>query len=353
MNQELELINNSEFFKPTVHEVVKYNHLDVLFPSSENKYDEYKYKLPEDQYWHPYDWGHRNGHIFKKHSLEFASSPISKSRVNEEYSRHYDQRNLQYPRSEILRMKNADYPKKLNRWREVGDLWLIKSEITDNGYAVVLITGIKEQFGNRYIEFCLADTNLKFATDLDIYIQAEVHSNMSYDVVVYEDLEGSLFEEDKRFLHRIGRVHSKVMMDFNIDKTALFKRGNPIFSESNKRFKHRQIKEFEASILSKEVVNWLSTGEVNFERNEFDIKIVKGLSALEKRHKKLNKGNSIDFNEIKTPYINHLWKLSSTYKDNLIIETDKELEEEKELVFVNKTDNSEASVGVNFYNEDL
>ncbi len=97
----------------------------------------------------------------------------------------------------------------------------------------------------------------------------------------------------------------------------------------------------------------LSTGEVNFERNEFDIKIVKGLSALEKRHKKSNKGNSIDFNEIKTPYINHLWKLSSTYKDNLIIETDKELEEEKELVFVNKTDNSEASVGVNFYNEDL
>ena len=33
-------------------------------------------------------------------------------------------------------------------------------------------------------------------------------------------------------------------------------------------------------------------------------------------------------------------------------EFDGELEEEKELVFVNKTDNSEIGLGVNFYNED-
>jgi len=43
--------------------------------------------------------------------------------------------------------------------------------------------------------------------------------------------------------------------------------------------------------------------------------------------------------------------LYSTHKDNLIITSDGELEEEKELVFVNKTDNSEIGLGVNFYNE--
>ena len=40
---------------------------------------------------------------------------------------------------------------------------------------------------------------------------------------------------------------------------------------------------------------------------------------------------TLDFNEIKQPYLNHLFKLHSTFKDNLIIASDIELEEEKSL----------------------
>ena len=220
------------------------------------------------------------------------------------------------------------------------------------GSGVVEWILVPEKSGNRYVEFCLADSNLDYATDLDIYIQGGLHSDMSYDIIAYEDLEGSLFEDDKRFLHRIGRVKQESIENLSIGRTALYKRGNPVFSESNKRFKHRKIKEFEASILSKEVLIWLASGEIDYEKIEFDIEIVKGLSSMKRRHNKIT-DQQFPFEQIKIPYINHLWKLNSTYKDNLIITSDIELEEEKELVIVNKLDNSEIRLEVGFYNEDL
>ena len=78
------------------------------------------------------------------------------------------------------------------------------------------------------------------------------------------------------------------------------------------------------------------------------------MKTLEKKHQFLNKKSkkNLSFEDIKQPYIKHLWKLHSTHKDNLVITTDGDLEEEKELVFINKIDNSEIGLGVNFYNED-
>ena len=71
-----------------------------------------------------------------------------------------------------------------------------------------MIRSIKEQKGIRYVEFVLADSELSYATRLDLFIQ-KVHSNLSYDIVVYEDLDGVLFEEDARFLHKIGRINKE------------------------------------------------------------------------------------------------------------------------------------------------
>ena len=344
----------SNFFKPTLNEVLHYNHLDLLFPESPSKHDEYAFELPEENNWHPYDWGHRSGSLFYEHASLVIENSVDKSRVNELYMRHFDRRQNKYPRSETESFKNENFSKYLNRWREVGDVWLVKSNVTNDGYAVVVITGIKEISGSRYTNFCLADTNLDFATDLDIYIEAGTHSNMSYNIVIYEDLEGSLFEDDRRFLHKIGRINKNVIEDIILGKTAVFNRGKPFFSESNKRFKYRGIKEFEGSLLSKEVQHWLSTGEIKYEKMEFEIEAVKGLEKLEKKHNFYNekRSNNLNFEEIKTPYINHLWKLYSTHKENLIITTDGDLEEEKELVLVNKTDSKQIEIGVNFYNED-
>ena len=342
----------TEFYRASDANSLFYSHLDLLLPNSEKKYLEYKKEVPYDIFWHPYDWGHRNGSTFYRHALENAQSLSLRTRVKDEFGIHYDTRNLRYPLNYRKNQLDPSYPKKMNRWREVGDVWLIKSNVTDDGYAIVLITGIKEKSGNRYVEFCLADSNLDYATDLDIYIQGGLHSDMSYDIIAYEDLEGSLFEDDKRFLHRIGRVKQESIENLSIGRTALYKRGNPVFSESNKRFKHRKIKEFEASILSKEVLIWLASGEIDYEKIEFDIEIVKGLSSMKRRHNKIT-DQQFPFEQIKIPYINHLWKLNSTYKDNLIITSDIELEEEKELVLVNKLDNSEIRLEVGFYNEDL
>ncbi len=342
----------AEFYAATEQNFLFYSHLDLLLPSSEKKYLEYRKKVPYDLFWHPYDWGHRNGSTFYKHAKQNAKSLSLRTKVNDEFRIHYDTRNLRYPLNYRKNQLDPKYPKKMNRWREVGDVWLIKSNITEDGYATILITGIKEKSGNRYVEFCLADSNLDYATDLDIYIQGGIHSDISYDIIAYEDLEGSLFEDDKRFLHRIGRVKKDSVENLNIGRTALYKRGNPVFSESNKRFKYRKIKEFEASILSKEVLMWLESGLIDYEKTEFDIEIVKGLSSLEKRHNQFS-NQQIQFDEIKTPYLNHLWKLNATYKDNLIITSDIELEEEKELVIINKIDKSEIRIGVDFYNENL
>ena len=159
---------------------------------------------------------------------------------------------------------------------------MVKSNVTSTGYATILITSIKEQYGQRYIEFYIADTDLEYATDLDIFVQSKVHSNLSYDIVVYEDLYGTLFEDDKRFLHKIGRVHEKIIEKIKYGKTSLFNRGAPFFSESNKRFQMRKIKEFEASLLSKEVLQWLSGGDVSYEKLKLDIDSIKGFKVLNK-----------------------------------------------------------------------
>ena len=123
--------------------------------------------------------------------------------------------------------------------------------------------------------------------------------------------------------------------------------------KSNKRFQMRKIKEFEASLLSKETLEWITGGDVSYEKIKLDIDLVKGLSILNKKHRLLNKKsqNNLNFHEIKTPYVRHLWKLYSTYGDNLVVTSDKELSEDVNLVLVNKDENKEINIKVDFYNE--
>ena len=54
-------VEKTKFFRPTINDILYYNHLDLLFPENPDKHDEYADKLPEEFNWHPYDWGHRSG----------------------------------------------------------------------------------------------------------------------------------------------------------------------------------------------------------------------------------------------------------------------------------------------------
>lgn len=363
MNRDLAIDQNfdTDIYEPTMQEVVFYSHIDTLFPESIEKHQEYEKELDTNIYWHPYDWAHKNAEMFKKHinlnqnifENQFEASQIIEQRNADHYMARFSQTNFSIPFHVTQKLQNPNFHKKLSRWREVGDVWLVKSSVTSTGYATILITSIKQQNGNRYIEFCIADTDLNFATDLDIFIQSKVHSNLSYDIIVYEELYGVLFEDDKRFLHKIGRVNSRIIEQIKYGKTSLFNRGAPFFTESNKRFKMRKLKEFEASLLSREVLQWLSSGEVKYEKLKLEIESVKGLKNLERKHKLLSKKsqNELQFNEIKSPYLQHIWKLFSTYGQNLIVSSDLELSEEDELVLVNKEDNKEINLKLDFYNE--
>jgi len=362
MNKEIKIENliEADIYEPTSQEVVFYSHLDTLFPESIKKHQEYEKELDINLYWHPYDWAHRKGEMYRKHiqlNNYLFDNPIERSQIDQRNKDHYrkrfNQTNFSTPSHVLEKQKNPNFQKKLSRWREVGDVWMVKSNITSTGYATILITSIKEQYGQRYIEFYIADIDLEYATDLDIFVQSRVHSNLSYDIVVYEELYGSLFEDDKRFLHKIGRVHEDIIEKIKYGKTSLFNRGAPFFSESNKRFQMRKIKEFEASLLSKEVLQWLSGGEVSYEKLKLDIDSVKGFKMLNKKHELLSKKSKsgFEFNEIKIPYIQHLWKLFSTYGDNLVLTTDRELSEEEDLILINKHEDKEINIKLDFYNE--
>ncbi len=362
MNKEIQTENiaSPNIYEPTSQEIVFYSHLDTLFPESIKKHQEYEKELDTNLYWHPYDWAHRNAEMYKKHiklNNFLYDNPIEQSQIDQRNSDHHELRfrqpNYSVPYHVLEREKNPNFQKKLSRWREVGDLWLVKSGVTSTGYATILITSIKEEYGQRYVEFCIADIDLEYATDLDIFIQSKVHSNLSYDVVVYEELFGTLFEDDNRFLHKIGRVHENIIKEIKYGRTHSFNRGAPFFSKSNKRFQMRKIKEFEASLLSKETLEWITGGDVSYEKIKLDIDLVKGLSILNKKHRLLNKKsqNNLNFHEIKTPYVRHLWKLYSTYGDNLVVTSDKELSEDENLVLVNKDENKEINIKVDFYNE--
>ena len=78
MSNNITSINSSNFFKPTINEVLRYNHLDLLFPETIQKHDEYYDKLPEEQNWHPYDWGHRNADFFIESQALMASRKFPK-----------------------------------------------------------------------------------------------------------------------------------------------------------------------------------------------------------------------------------------------------------------------------------
>ena len=87
----------AEFYAATEQNFLFYSHLDLLLPSSEKKYLEYRKKVPYDLFWHPYDWGHRNGSTFYKHAKQNAKSLSLRTKVNDEFRIHYDTRNLRYP----------------------------------------------------------------------------------------------------------------------------------------------------------------------------------------------------------------------------------------------------------------
>ena len=77
---------------------------------------------------------------------------------------------------------------------------------------------------------------------------------------------------------------------------------------------------------------------------------VQGLEKTKKRHEEINFKN-LSFEEIQQPYLNHIFKLHSTFKENLVIDSDAELEEKNELVLINSNDNTEVNIGIDFYNE--
>ena len=119
--------------------------------------------------------------------------------------------------------------------------------------------------------------------------------------------------------------------------------------------KRRSVKEFEASILSKEVYEWLDSNQIYENLYDFELEMVKGLSNLEKRHEKLSasyKGASKEFQEIETPYTTHLWKLYNTYGKNLILTSDGELEEESEIVIKDHKSGKEVNINMEFYNNE-
>ena len=197
MNKTLEKLN---MYTPSKEETIKYAHLDISFPTSNYKWDEYHNKIENisGKVWKPFDWFHNNAITMVDH-MNLNSGVIRRSteeRIDFFNGRH----NLKYPKSSWNQYE--DTYSSLQRWRELGDIWLVKSAESPKGYAVILITGIKEVAGVRYVEFMLVSKDLRHADDDDIIIESFSHSNIAYDLVLHPLLTGKLFENDTRLLHK-------------------------------------------------------------------------------------------------------------------------------------------------------
>ena len=265
----------------------------------------------------------------------------------EERRRFFTRTNLKYPKSFWDQYEN-NYSQ-LQRWREVGDIWLVKSKESPKGYAMVLITGIKEIASTRYVEFMLVSKDLRYANDEDLIIESFIHSNISYDLVLHPELTGKLFEDDKRLLHKIGSIKRDLVQKLRIDDVSEFLKGSSANKNSRDHLVTKAFYDFETSILSEDVNRWLEENKVIVPK-KIDVEFVKGLDKLKQYHNFLNKKSKSDlnFDEIAKPYAIHLWKLNSSFKDGLTLFTDKNLGEEENLIIFDKITKKEKEIRLSY-----
>jgi hypothetical protein len=345
MNKTLDKLN---MYTPSKEETIKYAHLDISFPTSNYKWDEYHNKIENisGKVWKPFDWFHNNAITMVDH-MNLNSGVIRRSteeRIDFFNGRH----NLKYPKSSWNQYE--DTYSSLQRWRELGDIWLVKSAESPKGYAVILITGIKEVAGVRYVEFMLVSKDLRHADDDDIIIESFSQSNIAYDLVLHPLLTGKLFENDTRLLHKIGSLEEGLIQKIRLDNFSDFLKG----STANKYLKNHLITkafyDFETSILSQEVNDWIEQQNL-ITHVKLDIEFVQGLDQLKKYHDFLNKKehSDLNFKEISTPYAIHLWKLNSSFKNGLKLYTDKDLGESDSLILLDKNTKKEKEIKLRYF----
>ena len=112
----------------------------MAFPTSNKKWEEYDNNFDQinGKVWKAVDWFHNNAFTLVNHmSLNSAAS----RRQTEENKMYFYRSNLKYRN---LIGTNMITNTTLQRWRELGDIWLVKSSESPKGYATILITGVKK-----------------------------------------------------------------------------------------------------------------------------------------------------------------------------------------------------------------
>ena len=340
-------LENSTLYLPSEKETVKYAHLDLAFPTSNKKWEEYDNNFDQinGKVWKAVDWFHNNAFTLVNHmSLNSAAS----RRQTEENKMYFYRSNLKYPKSYWDQYDNEYYS--LQRWRELGDIWLVKSSESPKGYATILITGVKEVAGVRYLEFMLVSSNLRYADEEDVILESFKQTNISYDLILHPQLIGKLFENDERLLHKLGNLKKDLIENIRLDNFNGFMFGSTANKYTKEHIVTKAFYDFETSLLSKEVDEWIQKQNISNSKN-IDIAFVRGLENLKEYHNFLNKKSKSDLNfeEISTPYAVHLWKLNSSFKDGLTIYTDKELGELEPLILVDKNTGREKQIDLSYF----
>mgnify|MGYP001240006513 FL=1 len=340
-------LESSTLYLPSEKEIVHYAHLDLSFPTSNSMWEEYDYKLGQinQKVWKPIDWFHNNAFTLVNHIS--LNSEASRRQV-EENKIYFSRSNLKYPKSFWDQYDNKFFS--LQRWRELGDIWLVKSSQSPKGYATILITGVKEITGVRYLEFMLVSKNLRYADDEDIVLESFNHVNISYDLILHTQLTGKLFENDNRLLHKIGNLRRDLIDDIRIENFKDLMTGGTSNKYSKDHLVTKAFYDFETSLLSKEVDDWIQKHDTQ-RPEKIDIEFVQGLERLREYHNFLNKksSSSLDFEEISTPYAIHLWKLDSSFKDGLKVYSDKDLGELDQITLVDKNSGKEKQIEMSYF----
>ena len=101
-----------------LQEIVFYSHLDTLFPESIKKHQEYEKELDLNLYWHPYDWAHRKGEMYRKHielNNYLFDNPIERSQIDQRnkdhYKKRFNQTNFSTPSHVLERQKTRIFKK--------------------------------------------------------------------------------------------------------------------------------------------------------------------------------------------------------------------------------------------------
>ena len=91
-------LENSTLYLPSEKETVKYAHLDLAFPTSNKKWEEYDNNFDQinGKVWKAVDWFHNNAFTLVNHmSLNLAAS----RRQTEENKMYFYRSNLKYTKS--------------------------------------------------------------------------------------------------------------------------------------------------------------------------------------------------------------------------------------------------------------